>query len=116
MLGAAAVHAVVVGVLHHSSVHEGPGEPVDYVLVLADVFGDDFVVDVVVEGVLQGAFYGDWFRYHLQKEIFLRRMHIQEALSLLINSNPRRSPHHLMHIRYMTLNKPVLRIIILDRV
>src|SRR4029434_5025200 len=44
---------VVVGVLRHAPVEEGPGQVVDGVLLVLDGLGDDLCVEVVMETVVQ---------------------------------------------------------------
>ena len=51
---------VVVGVLSHSSIDEGPGEVVHRILLVLNRLGHDLSVEVIVHAVVQMGLNGEW--------------------------------------------------------
>ena len=77
MLRAAApptLQVVVVGVLRHAAVQEGPGEVVHSILLVLDGLGDDLGIEVVVHTVVQVRLHRQRLIQELLEEILWARM------------------------------------------
>lgn len=63
------LQVVVIGVLGHAAVQEGPGQVVHGVLLVLDGLGDNLSVEVVVHTVVQMGLYWQWLIQELFEEI-----------------------------------------------
>ena len=93
------LEVVVVGILSHPAVEEGPGEIVDSILLVLDGLGDDLCVKVIVQAMIQVALDGQRFVEELFVEILLASLAQEHALGIVIVQRPVCATSHLNQVR-----------------
>ena len=76
------LQVIVVGVLCHPPVDEGPGQVINSVLLVLDRLGDNLSIEVIVEAVVQVRLCRKWLVEELLEEVLLRSLAKQDTLSL----------------------------------
>jgi len=85
-LGIYYLEIVVVRVLGHAPVEEGPCEIINGVLFVLNGFGHNFSVEVIVKAVVQVTFDGQWLVQELFVKVLLRRLAKQNTLAIVCNN------------------------------
>ena len=85
-----ALHVVVVGVLSHSAVEEGPGEIVHGILLVLDGLGHDLGVEMIMQTVVKMALYGKRLVEEFLEEILLGCLTEQHTLGISVLSKEKK--------------------------
>jgi hypothetical protein len=72
------LEAVIIGVLGHAAVKEGPGQEINGILLVSDGLGDNLGVKVIMEEEIKVRFHGEGLIQELLVEILRRRKKVEE--------------------------------------
>ncbi len=89
---------VIVWILGHASVDEGPGEIVDGILLVLDGFGDDLGVEVVVQVVVQMGLDGERLVEELLVEILLAVLTQKNTNAFVVQLRSIGPAQHVEHV------------------
>mmetsp|Transcript_75394 Transcript_75394/g.157135 ORF Transcript_75394/g.157135 Transcript_75394/m.157135 type:complete len:1109 (+) Transcript_75394:119-3445(+) len=92
------LETVVVGVLRETPVVEGPGQPINGILLVLDGLHHDLGVDVVRHTLIQVTLHGQRLINELLVVLLLRVLCEQHAHTGLINARSAGPTHHLQHV------------------